>query len=207
MPALSLWHVLNIWKQARRRSGVKLIEFEDNNRSVRARACALVGYGWGDPDAELRAASDRRRNMIGAMNTSPTMAPPRALKRKIKCAKRARVNSGSFEAVDGARSRSRQSHVMTYFRGLVADGLAEWRTMDDGTIRLCLSTGETYLLRKTTVTAWPDLTFRNASNAAGHRVRPFCFVPKVWRFLGLKANIGVWTRSVRVASMMRKTKE
>ena len=51
-----------------------------------------------------------------------------------------------------SKQNSDKAHVMTHFRGLVADGLAEWRTMDDGTIRLCLSTGETYLLRKTTVT-------------------------------------------------------
>jgi hypothetical protein len=41
---------------------------------------------------------------------------------------------------------------MAHFRGLVVDGLAEWRTLDDGTIRFSLNTGETYLLEKTTIT-------------------------------------------------------
>jgi len=42
--------------------------------------------------------------------------------------------------------------VMAHFRGLVADGLAEWRTLDDGTIRFSLNTGETYLLKTLTIT-------------------------------------------------------
>ena len=42
--------------------------------------------------------------------------------------------------------------VMAHFRGLVADGSAEWRTLDDGTIRLSLNTGETYLLKTMTIT-------------------------------------------------------
>jgi len=42
--------------------------------------------------------------------------------------------------------------VMGYCRKLVADGFAEWQTLDDGTIRLRLMTGETYLLEQTTIT-------------------------------------------------------
>jgi hypothetical protein len=42
--------------------------------------------------------------------------------------------------------------VMAHLRGLVADGLAEWWTLDDGTIRFSLNTGETYLLKTMTVT-------------------------------------------------------
>lgn len=42
--------------------------------------------------------------------------------------------------------------VMTYLRELVADGYAEWRTLEDGTIWLRLRTGETYLLANATVT-------------------------------------------------------
>jgi hypothetical protein len=41
---------------------------------------------------------------------------------------------------------------MAHFRGLVADGMAEWRTLDDGTIRFSLNTGETYLLKTMTIT-------------------------------------------------------
>ena len=42
--------------------------------------------------------------------------------------------------------------VMTHFRKLVADGFAEWQTLDNGTIRLRLNTGETYLLEQATIT-------------------------------------------------------
>ena len=42
--------------------------------------------------------------------------------------------------------------VMRHFRKLVADGFAEWQTLDDGIIRLRLITGETYLLEPDTVT-------------------------------------------------------
>jgi hypothetical protein len=90
--------------------------------------------------------------MTGAMNTSPTMVPPRALKRKIKRAKRVRANSGSFEAVDGVRVDPDKIRVMTYFRSLVADGLAQWHTQDDGTVRFSLNTGEIYLLQETAIT-------------------------------------------------------
>jgi hypothetical protein len=42
--------------------------------------------------------------------------------------------------------------VMGHLRKLVAGGFAEWQTLDDGTIRLRLVTGETYLLEPATVT-------------------------------------------------------
>ena len=41
--------------------------------------------------------------------------------------------------------------VMTHLRRLVSDGLAEWHMLENGDIRLRLLTGQTYLLRKTTV--------------------------------------------------------
>jgi len=75
-----------------------------------------------------------------------------ALKAKKRHGKRVRPQARPAALANGVEADSDKAHVMTHFRGLVADGLAEWRTMDDGTIRLCLSTGETYLLRKTTVT-------------------------------------------------------
>jgi len=80
------------------------------------------------------------------------MAPPRALKRKTKRAKRIRANSGSSEAIDGAQVDPDKIRVMTYFRSLVADGLAQWHTLDDGTVRLSLNTGEIYLLKETAIT-------------------------------------------------------
>ena len=42
--------------------------------------------------------------------------------------------------------------VMEHFRKLVASELAEWRPLDDGTIRLRLITGATYLLEQATIT-------------------------------------------------------
>jgi hypothetical protein len=41
--------------------------------------------------------------------------------------------------------------VMTHLRWLVSGGFAEWPMLENGDIRLRLLTGETYLLRKTTV--------------------------------------------------------
>jgi hypothetical protein len=41
--------------------------------------------------------------------------------------------------------------VMAHLRRLVSGGLAEWHMLENGDIRLRLLTGETYLLRKTTV--------------------------------------------------------
>jgi hypothetical protein len=44
-----------------------------------------------------------------------------------------------------------KAFVMTYLHRLVASGLAEWHTLENGDIRLRLLTGETYLLAKATV--------------------------------------------------------
>jgi hypothetical protein len=75
-----------------------------------------------------------------------------ALKAKKRHGKRVRPQARPAALVDGVEADSDKARVMAHFRGLVADGLAEWQTLDDGTIRLCLSSGETYVLRKTTVT-------------------------------------------------------
>jgi hypothetical protein len=75
-----------------------------------------------------------------------------AFQAKNKHGKRVRAQATPTALGNGVETDPAKAYVMAHFRGLVADGLAEWRTMDDGTIRLCLSTGETYLLRKTTVT-------------------------------------------------------
>ena len=75
-----------------------------------------------------------------------------ALKAKKKDEKRVRAQATSAALVDGVEPDPAKAHVMAHFRGLVADGLAEWWTLDDGTIRFSLNTGETYLLEKTTIT-------------------------------------------------------
>ena len=47
---------------------------------------------------------------------------------------------------------SAKALAMSHFSRLVAEGYAEWRMLEDGDIRLCLLTGEIYLLAKTTIT-------------------------------------------------------
>ncbi len=42
--------------------------------------------------------------------------------------------------------------MTAHFRALVADGLAEWHPLDDGTVRLSLNTGEIYFLKETAIT-------------------------------------------------------
>jgi hypothetical protein len=75
-----------------------------------------------------------------------------ALKAKKKHGKRVRTQATPAALVNGVEADPAKAHVMAHFRGLVVDGLAEWRTLDDGTIRFSLNTGETYLLEKTTIT-------------------------------------------------------
>ena len=74
------------------------------------------------------------------------------LRAKKKHGKRVRAQATPAELVNGVETDPAKAHVVAHFRGLVADGLAEWRTLDDGTIRFSLNTGETYLLEKTTIT-------------------------------------------------------
>jgi hypothetical protein len=45
-----------------------------------------------------------------------------------------------------------KAEVMRHLGKLVADGFAEWQTLDGGIIRLRLITGETYLLEPATIT-------------------------------------------------------
>lgn len=74
------------------------------------------------------------------------------LKAKKKHGKRARAQAKSAALVSGVKAGASKAHVMAHFRGLVADGFAEWQTLDDGTIRLSLNTGEIYLLKETDIT-------------------------------------------------------
>jgi hypothetical protein len=72
---------------------------------------------------------------------------------RAKKRKRRRLKQATFEAiVNSAHSDPAKARVMGYFRELVADGLANWQALENGTIRLRLNTGETYLLDKTTIT-------------------------------------------------------
>lgn len=75
-----------------------------------------------------------------------------ALKAKKKHGKRVRAQAEPVVPANGVEADAAKAHVMAHFRGLVGDGLAEWQTLDDGTIRLSLNTGEIYLLKKTDVT-------------------------------------------------------
>ena len=75
-----------------------------------------------------------------------------ALKAKKRHGKRVRPRARPAALANGVEADSDKAHVMTHFRGLVADGLAEWQTLDDRIIRLRLNTGEIYLLKKTDIT-------------------------------------------------------
>jgi hypothetical protein len=74
------------------------------------------------------------------------------LRAKKKHGKRVRAQARSAALANDVKVDPAKAHVMAHFRGLVADGLAEWQTLGDGTIRLSLNTGETYLLKKTDIT-------------------------------------------------------
>ncbi|VIO69692.1 hypothetical protein CI1B_29000 [Bradyrhizobium ivorense] len=76
----------------------------------------------------------------------PRIAPKKRLEKRV------RVET-TFDAV-AARMESdpAKAEVMAHFANLVADGFAEWQVLDNGTIRLRLTTGATYLLEQTTVT-------------------------------------------------------
>jgi hypothetical protein len=66
--------------------------------------------------------------------------------------KRVRVEATSDAIAALTQSDPAKVKVMGHFRKLVTDGFAEWQTLDDGTIRLRLITGETYLLEPATIT-------------------------------------------------------
>lgn len=66
--------------------------------------------------------------------------------------KRARVDATSDAIAALMQHDPAKVKVMRHIRKLVADGFAEWQTLDDGTIRLRLMTGETYLLGPATIT-------------------------------------------------------
>jgi hypothetical protein len=66
--------------------------------------------------------------------------------------KRARVEATSDAIAFLMRSDPAKIKAMGYLQKLVADGFAEWQTLDRGTIRLRLMTGETFLLEQATIT-------------------------------------------------------
>ena len=101
---------------------------------------------------ELKAASDRRRDHDRRKERFPTMTPRRALKPKNKRAKSIRATAKPSEIGDSVLVDRDKVRVMTYFTGLVAEGLAQWHTQYDGTVRLSLNTGEIYLLKETGIT-------------------------------------------------------
>ncbi|MDB5612273.1 MAG: hypothetical protein JWP25_9173 [Bradyrhizobium sp.] len=74
------------------------------------------------------------------------------LRAKKKHGKRVCAQAEPVALVNGVEADPAKAHVMAHFRGLVADGLAEWQRLDDGTIRLSLNTGEIYLLKKMDIT-------------------------------------------------------
>ena len=81
------------------------------------------------------------------------MTPRSALKAKRRQEKRLRALA-TFDAVfDLSQADPDKVRVIAYFRELVADGFADWHTLENGTIRLRFKTGELYYLEKTTITS------------------------------------------------------
>jgi hypothetical protein len=80
------------------------------------------------------------------------MHPPWAANAKKKPVRRTRKKPAPAANFDLTQLDPDKLRVMAYFGKLVADGLAEWRRSEDGTVRLRLNTGETYLLEKATIT-------------------------------------------------------
>jgi hypothetical protein len=80
----------------------------------------------------------------------PPMGPRTAPNKRLD--KRVLVEATSDAIAALMHSDPAKVKVMGHFRKLVADGFAEWQTLDDETIRLRLITGETYLLGPATIT-------------------------------------------------------
>jgi hypothetical protein len=80
------------------------------------------------------------------------MHPPGASNPKKRLVRRTRTKAAPAANFDLAQADPNKLRVMAYFGKLVADGLAEWERLKNGTIRLRLSTGEIYLLEKETIT-------------------------------------------------------
>jgi hypothetical protein len=78
------------------------------------------------------------------------MLPSSALKRKRE--KRSYAQATADAVAGLIDSDPAKVRVMAHFRELVADGHAEWHTLESGEIELRLHSGEVYLLANTTVT-------------------------------------------------------
>jgi len=71
----------------------------------------------------------------------------RGQNRRFRAPAKAKVVPADIAPDDPDKTR-----VMTYFAELVRDGYAQWHSLENGTIKLRLNTGEIYLLDSTTVT-------------------------------------------------------
>jgi hypothetical protein len=92
--------------------------------------------------------ADADRPAEGAFQT---MFPRGAFDAKTKREKRRRATTMPDAIAGLVHDDPAKARVMTYFRLLVADGLAEWRMLENGDIRLRFPTGATYLLAKTMI--------------------------------------------------------
>lgn len=99
---------------------------------------------------ESRSRSPSR--IDGRKERIPIMIARSPLRAKKKHGKGVRAQVRSAALANDVEADPAKAHLMAHFRGLVADGLAEWQTLDDGTIRLRLNTGEIYLLKETDIT-------------------------------------------------------
>jgi hypothetical protein len=78
------------------------------------------------------------------------MDPRTAANKRLDKRLRGEVTSDAIAVL--TQSDPAKVKVMGHFRKLVANGFAEWQTLDDETIRLRLMTGETYILEAATIT-------------------------------------------------------
>jgi hypothetical protein len=129
---------------------VAACEFESNIRSARAAvSCthSIIRVVDARPSkSPVIADADRL-----AEGTLRTMFPRSALDAKTRREKRRRGGTTPDAIANLVYADPAKARVMAYFRRLVADGYAEWHMLEDGDVRLCFRTGETYLLAKTTI--------------------------------------------------------
>ena len=79
------------------------------------------------------------------LTMDPRTAPNKRLDKRVRL-------EATFDALVAlTQSDLAKLKMMAHFRKLVADGFAEWLTLDCGTVRLRLNTGETYHLEQSTI--------------------------------------------------------
>src|SRR5690349_3872492 len=110
-----------------------------------------VTRGASSESAPCSTGRHRRKSACPPVTSEILPMDPRTAPNK-RLNRRERVQATSDATAALMLSDPAKTKVMGLLRELVAHGFAEWQTRDDGTIRLRLFTGETYLLGPATVT-------------------------------------------------------